>query len=92
MSAFLPLNVAEDQIVISLFQLSFDSLRDLLHCKYRSSTRAKTFRRKRSAVQMDDDIAFILHNKDVERRMNEIKDTARRGGKIILTDTVDKVV
>jgi hypothetical protein len=59
------------------------SLRDLLHSRYRSSTKAKKIRRKEVTVQMDDAVGFILSNEDVARRMKHVTKEARRGGKFL---------
>ena len=60
------------------------SLRDLLGCKYKSSTKAKRIRRKEVTVQMSDDVdALIMTNVNVARRMKRLAEDISRGGTLL---------
>ena len=71
-------------ILIQTFLLHMhvgSSLRDLLGCKYKSSTKAKRIRRKEVTVQMSDDVdALIMTNVNVARRMKRLAEDISRGG------------
>jgi hypothetical protein len=59
------------------------SLRDLLHNKYRSSTKAKKIRRKEITVKMSDDVdELIMTNTNVARRIEQLSVDIKRGGKL----------
>ena len=61
------------------------SLRDLLGCKYKSSTKAKKIRRKEVTVKMSDDVdALIMTNGNVAKRMKRLSEDISRGGTYLI--------